>query len=124
MPDTYPFYARTPFAYINFLTHINENEYIDIRGNFSLKEGDPLRQPFEKFIRLELMALSLMFVIGLIALIKKSTFLILLCLFLLGFSLLFEGLKNYHTYQQMDAIKQIVKAVMAFLFAIYLIFAI
>lgn len=82
-----------------------------------------MRQSFEKFIRLELMVISLMMVIGIVALVKKSTFLILLCLFLLGFSLLFEGLKNYHTYQQMDAIKQFVKAIMAFLFAIYLLFA-
>lgn len=83
-----------------------------------------MNQSFQKFIRLELLALSLVCIVGVIALVKKSTFLILLCLFFLAISLLFEGLKYYQTYQQMDALKQIVKAIMVFLFAIYLLFAI
>lgn len=83
-----------------------------------------MKQPFEKFIRLELLALSLMIVVGIIALVKKSTILVLFCLALLAFSLFFEGLKYYYTYYQMDAVKQIVKGLMLFLFAIYLLFAI
>jgi len=82
-----------------------------------------LKQSYEKFIRLELLALSLMLIIGIIALVKKSTFLILFCLFLLGFSLLFEGLKKYHTYEQMEAVKHMVKAIMVVMFAIYLLFS-
>lgn len=88
------------------------------------KEGASVNQPFEKFIRLELLALALMCIIGIIALVKKSAFLILLGLVLLGFSLLFEGLKYYHTYHQMEAIKQIIKGIMVFLFTVYLLFAI
>lgn len=83
-----------------------------------------MKQSYEKFIRLEFLAISLMLIIGIIALVKKSTFLILLSLLLLGFSLLFEGLKNYHTYEQVEAVKHIVKAVMVLLFTIYLLFSI
>jgi len=83
-----------------------------------------LKPPYEKFIHLEFLAIFLMLIIGIIALVKKFTFLILLCLFLLGFSLLCEGVKNYYTYEQVDAIKHVIKAVMVFLFTIYLLFAI
>lgn len=83
-----------------------------------------MNHSFNKFIRLELFALSLMCLVGIIALIKKSAFLILFGLFLLGLSLFFEGLKHYHTYRQMEAVKQIIKGIMVFLFAAYLLFAI
>lgn len=83
-----------------------------------------MKPPFVKFIRLELLALSLVVVVGIVALVKKSMILILFCLVLLGFSLLFKGLIDYYTYQYMEAAKQVVKALMLFLFTVYILFAI
>lgn len=83
-----------------------------------------MKPPFVKFIRLELLVLSLMVVLGIVALAKKVTILILFSLFLLGVSMLFSGLTNYYTYQYMEAAKHVIRAVMIFLFAVYILFAI
>ncbi|QKY70524.1 hypothetical protein [Lentibacillus sp. CBA3610] len=82
-----------------------------------------MRNPYEKYIRMELLTLALAVVIGLIAILQGYVVIILLSMYLLAFSIFCEGFLQLNTNRGMDGIKQFVKAGMLMLLATILFFS-
>lgn len=83
--------------------------------------GGTLRHPFEKFIRIELVSIGAAVLLGIIGLTLGFLFLISVSLLLLSISLCCEALVDWQTNNTLHAGKQLLRATMAFLFAIYLL---
>lgn len=81
-----------------------------------------MRHPYEKFIRMELLALVSVIFLGLIAFIKSWVFLVFISLFLLALSITFDALVQWHTYQKASAGKQLIRGLMIIFLTIYLLF--
>ncbi|PAV31414.1 hypothetical protein CIL05_01805 [Virgibacillus profundi] len=81
-----------------------------------------MRHPFEKFIRLELLSIVCVILFGLIALIQGYLLLIFLSLYLLAIGLLCNAMIEWYTHQSASAGKQVLRAIMIFLFTTYLMF--
>lgn len=82
-----------------------------------------MRHPAEKFILIELIALALVTILGIIALIQGSLVLIFICLFFIIVSLLIDALVHFQNQNVPHSAKQVVRALFIFLFLIYFIFA-
>ncbi|HLR62854.1 MAG TPA: hypothetical protein VK097_10475 [Lentibacillus sp.] len=82
-----------------------------------------MRNQYEKYIRVELLTLALAVVIGLIAIVQGFVIIMLLCVYLLAFSIFCEGFLFLNTNRPADAIKQIAKAGMLMLLATILFLA-
>ncbi|WP_047983830.1 hypothetical protein [Ornithinibacillus californiensis] len=80
-----------------------------------------MRHPYEKFIRGELVAIGLALVFGLIALIQGVFLLIILCLYLVAASLIFDGLIAMNMRNQAHGAKQILRSVLLILLATFLL---
>ncbi|WP_096272812.1 hypothetical protein [Paucisalibacillus globulus] len=80
-----------------------------------------MRHPYEKFIRGELVAIGLALLFGLIALIQGIFLLIILCLYCIAVSLAFDGLIGMNMRNQTHGVKQLVRALLLFLFATFLL---
>jgi uncharacterized membrane protein len=81
-----------------------------------------MRHPYEKYIRLELITIILVFVLGLFALIQSYILFIFLGLYLLVVSLILTALIEFHTYNTHEAIKHALRAILLFVFTTFLIF--
>lgn len=81
-----------------------------------------MRQHYQNIMLIELGALGAALVIGLIALLKKSTLFIFLALYFLVVSLLCEAIILWYTYRQQEAIKHVIRAMMLFLLSTFLLF--
>lgn len=82
-----------------------------------------MRNQYEKYIRVELLTFALAVVIGLIAIVQGFVIIMLLCVYLLAFSIFCEGFLFLNTNRPADAIKQIAKAGMLMLLATILFLA-
>ncbi|GGJ82989.1 hypothetical protein GCM10007063_01850 [Lentibacillus kapialis] len=82
-----------------------------------------MRNPYDKYIRMELLTLTLAVVIGLIAIVQGYVIIMLLCVYLLAFSILCEGFLFLNTNHSADGIKQVAKAGMLMLLATILFFS-
>jgi hypothetical protein len=80
-----------------------------------------MRHPYEKFIRGELVAIGLAVIFGLIALIQGVFILIILCLVLVAASLVCDGLIALYMQNQIHGVKQLLRSVLLFLFAAFLL---
>ncbi|WP_010096022.1 hypothetical protein [Ornithinibacillus scapharcae] len=80
-----------------------------------------MRHPYEKFIRGELVAIGLAIIFGLIALIQGIFLLIVLCIYLVAASLIFDGLLAINSYNQTQGFKQLARSVLLILFATFLL---
>jgi hypothetical protein len=80
-----------------------------------------MRHPYEKFIRGELVAIVLAVIFGLIALIQGVFFLIIIGLYLVAASLVCDGLIAIYMRNQVHGIKQLLRSVLLFLFATFLL---
>jgi hypothetical protein len=80
-----------------------------------------MRHPYEKFIRGELVAIGLALLFGLIALIQGIFLLIILCLYCIAASLAFDGLIGMNMRNQTHGVKQLLRALLLFLFATFLL---
>ncbi|MEC5424421.1 hypothetical protein QGM71_13050 [Virgibacillus sp. C22-A2] len=81
-----------------------------------------MRHPYEKFIRIELLSLASAILIGIIALAQGYTLLIFLCLYLLALSLACNALIELHRHEADQAGKQILRAIMLFILASFMLF--
>lgn len=81
-----------------------------------------MRHPYEKFIRIELIAILIAILIGVIVLIKGYLILVFVCLYLLVLSLLAEAMIAWSTHQKFQSGKQLVRAAIIFILATYMIF--
>lgn len=81
-----------------------------------------MKHPYEKFIRIELLALLSVVFLSIIAFIKAWVFLVVVSLFFIVFSLIAHALAEWHTHQRALAGKQLVRALFIFLLTIYLLF--
>lgn len=81
-----------------------------------------MRHPYEKFIRLELITLTFVVIVGLIAIFKGYLIIILFSLFMLAISILCEALIAINTYHTSEGVKQFIKAVMLLLLTAVLLF--
>ncbi|WP_010531536.1 hypothetical protein [Lentibacillus jeotgali] len=82
-----------------------------------------MHNPYEKYIRIELLSLALAVVIGLIAIVQGYVIIMLLCVYLLAFSIFSEGLFLLNTNRSTEGIKQVAKAGMLMLLATILFFS-
>ncbi|RDW22306.1 hypothetical protein CWR48_00945 [Oceanobacillus arenosus] len=82
-----------------------------------------MRHPYEKFARIELISLVIVILFGLIALIQGFLILIFFSLYLIALSLVCDALLHLYFRNSQQAGKQILRAVMLFIFATYLLFA-
>lgn len=80
-----------------------------------------MRHPYEKFIRGELVAIGLAIFFGLIALIQGVFLLIVLCIYLIAASLVFDGLIALNSYNPTQGVKQLARSVLLILFATFLL---
>lgn len=76
-----------------------------------------MRHSYQKITLIELGSLGIATLIGVIALIKKSVFIIFLCLYFLVISLACDAIILWYTYRQQEAIKQFIRAIILFLFS-------
>lgn len=81
-----------------------------------------MRNPYENYIRMELLSLALAVVIGLIAIVQGYVMIMLFCLYLLAFSILSEGTFYLNTNKTPEGIKQFVRAGMLLVLATVLFF--
>lgn len=81
-----------------------------------------MRHPYEKFIRLELIAIAAAVIIGLIALLKGFVLVIMIAMYLLVFSLISGALVEWNINQAAQAGKHLAQAVLLFIFITYMIF--
>ncbi|MFD1361597.1 hypothetical protein [Lentibacillus salinarum] len=81
-----------------------------------------MRNPYERYKRMELISLALAVVIGLIAIVQGYTIFMLFSFYLLAFSILSEGIFYLNTNKAPDGIKQCVKAGVLVLLATMLFF--
>ncbi|OZU88485.1 hypothetical protein CIL03_12635 [Virgibacillus indicus] len=81
-----------------------------------------MRHPYGKFIRVEVISLVCLIFIGLIALIQGYLLLIYFSLYLLAIGLITDAMIEWYSHQTAKAGKQVIRAVMLFLFTTYLIF--
>lgn len=84
--------------------------------------GNIMRHPYEKFIRIELAAIALAILIGIIVLIKGYLILLFACFYLLVISLLSEAMIAWFTQNKVQSGKQIIRALIIFSLTTYLIF--
>ena len=82
-----------------------------------------MRNPYEKFIRIELISLVIVILISLIALIQGLFILVFFCFYLISLSLVCDALLHLYFRNSQQAGKQILRAVMLFILATYLLFA-
>ncbi|TFJ93409.1 hypothetical protein [Lentibacillus salicampi] len=83
-----------------------------------------MRNPYEKYIRIELLTLALAVVIGMIAIVQGYLLIMLFCVYLLAFSMFCEGFLHINTNHAVDGFKQFVKAGMLILIVTVLFFSI
>jgi hypothetical protein len=81
-----------------------------------------MRHPHEKFIRLELLAILLAVIIGIIALLKGFLLVMVLTLYLITFSMIFGALVEWNTRQTNQAGVHFLQAALLFVFTTYLLF--
>nr|GGG70927.1 hypothetical protein GCM10011398_13840 [Virgibacillus oceani] len=81
-----------------------------------------MRHPYEKFIRLELIAILVAVVIGLFALIKGFLLIVILALYMLAFSLASGAIVEWNMNQTNQAGKHFLQAILLFIFTTYMIF--
>ena len=82
-----------------------------------------MRHPYEKIMRLELIAIGLSILTGIIALFQASVLFILLAIYLIIISLACDAFThNFTTYRQLQSLKQAIRAGILFLLATALIF--
>ncbi|AUJ24101.1 hypothetical protein [Virgibacillus dokdonensis] len=79
-----------------------------------------MKQPYEKFMIVELLALGAASLFTFIALIKGYTIVIILGLLLVAGSLIADSLVQWHLYRSIPshAIKQAVRALLVFIFTL------
>lgn len=80
-----------------------------------------MRHPYEKFIRTELVTIILSIFVFVIALIKSYLILIYICFYLLVISLLAEAMIAWFTQQKERSVKQLIRGMIIFLLATYLL---
>lgn len=81
-----------------------------------------MRHPYEKVIRIELISMISAVLIGIIALIKGYIIFIFICFFLITLSLLAEAIILWFTYQKVQSGKQLIRAFMILILAVYIAF--
>ena len=82
-----------------------------------------MRHPYDKIIRLELIALGLSIVTGLIALIQASILFIILCFYFSVLSLACDAFSHLYTSnRRVQSIKQAIRAVILLIASTALIF--
>ncbi|MCG1030309.1 hypothetical protein J5S49_18650 [Virgibacillus halodenitrificans] len=82
----------------------------------------PMRHPYTRLIRLEIISIICALIIGTLALIKGFITLIFLCVYLISLSLIVDALIHIHTNQAPLAAKQVLRAILLFIFTTYFIF--
>jgi len=73
----------------------------------------------EKYNKLTFIFLFLAIIIGMIGIIKSFQFFLLLALVLIGGSLVTESLYFFISFRKIDSLKQIIRAVLLIIIAIY-----
>lgn len=81
-----------------------------------------MRHPYEKFIRLELIALILAVFAGIIVLIKGFILLAILLIYLIACALCCEGMIELSTHNRNHAVKHFLQAILIFVFMSYIVF--
>lgn len=81
-----------------------------------------MRHPYEKFIRLELIALILAVFAGIIVLVKGFILLAIFLIYLVACALCCEGMIELNTHNRNHAIKHFLQAILIFVFMSYLVF--
>lgn len=81
-----------------------------------------MRHPYEKVIRIELISMISAVLIGIIALIKGYIIFIFICFFLITLSLFAEAIILWFTYQKVQSGKQLIRAFMILILAVYIAF--
>ncbi|GAB3048151.1 hypothetical protein [Virgibacillus ainsalahensis] len=81
-----------------------------------------MRHPYEKFMRIELIAIACVVLFGVIALIQGFLIFILLCFYLLALSIFCDAMILLYLHNPPQAGKQFLRAVMVFIFTTYLFF--
>lgn len=81
-----------------------------------------MRHSYQNIILIELGTLGGATVIGLIAIIKKSFLFVYLSLYILSVSLACDAIVLWYTYRQQEAIKQLLRAMLLFLFTTFVLF--
>ena len=82
-----------------------------------------MRHPYDKIMRLELLALGLSIVTGVIALIQASILFIILCFYFCVLSLACDAFSHLYTsHRQLQSLKQAIRAAILFIVSTALIF--
>lgn len=81
-----------------------------------------MRHPNEKFIKIELVSLTLAVIIGLFAIIQAAFIWFSLSVYLIAISLFCDGVIALSTHQQVWAMKQLIRSILLFLLTTLLIF--
>lgn len=81
-----------------------------------------MRHPYEKFIRLELIAVLLAILVGLFALFKGFILLVFITFYLIGCSIACAAIVEWYTHQTNQAGKHILQALLLIIFTTYMIF--
>ncbi|HLS08626.1 hypothetical protein [Lentibacillus sp.] len=82
-----------------------------------------MHNPYEKYIRMELLSLAFAVIIGVIAVVQGYVIIMLFCVYLLAFSIVCEGFLHLNSNHTADGFKQFVKAGMLMLLATILFFS-
>ncbi|WP_100009830.1 hypothetical protein [Lentibacillus sediminis] len=81
-----------------------------------------MRHPYEKIIRIELLAVACVILIGVFALFQGILLLVFLSFYLLALSLVCDALVDWYGGDTLKAGKQVLRAVMILLFTTFLLF--
>lgn len=79
-----------------------------------------MRHPYEKFIKINLFSLFLAVIIGGLAFMNGYIMLILISLYFLFISMVFEAIILHVTFRKKDSILMLFRAVLLFIFTSYL----
>jgi hypothetical protein len=80
-----------------------------------------MKHPYEKFIRMELLALLSVVFFIILTMIKGWVLLVFLSLFFIVISLICDGLALLHTHQKAPAAKQLARGLLVFVLTVYLL---
>lgn len=81
-----------------------------------------MKHPLEKIMRIELLAMIVLVIGGLIALIKGYQPVLMFCFYMFALSLFCDGLAAWYTHDTQHAGKQFLKAGMVFVMTTFLLF--
>ncbi|WP_217586365.1 hypothetical protein [Lentibacillus saliphilus] len=74
-----------------------------------------MNHPFEKFMKLELAALGIVILTSIIAIVKGFFLLLVIAVYGIAASLIFDGMVAMYTHQQAHALKQFSRAILLFI---------